>query len=124
MGVIIEFLAVAPGSFTAPQSVDTHTAANAAGAVQVAVISINSHKVGEVYGVLAASPLAALVGDANAPERSTLVTRANFDVLRAFTAGLKAARIPDDALRDLADAIDDAVGEARWRRCDLLIVAT
>ncbi|KAG8152907.1 hypothetical protein [Burkholderia catarinensis] len=124
MGVIIEFLSVGPNSLATPLRVDAHAAANAAGAVQVAVISINSSKVGDVYGVLAASPISALAGDANAPERATLVARADFDLLLAFAAGLKISTVADEALRDLSNAIDDAVREARWRRSDLLIVAT
>ncbi len=122
--MIIEFLAVGPNSLATPLPADAHAAVNATGAVQVAVISINSHKVGDVYGVLAASPLSALAGDANTPERATLVAGADFNVLLAFAAGLKVATVPDEAFRDLSDAIDDAVREARWRRCDLLIVAT
>ncbi|GBH28645.1 hypothetical protein [Burkholderia vietnamiensis] len=124
MGVIIEFLAVGHNSLAMPLPADIQTAANTVGAMQVAVISINSHKVGDVYGVLSASPLSALVGDANTPERAAIVASVDFNVPLALAAGLKATVPPDEALRDLSDAIEDAVREARWRRSDLLIIAT
>jgi hypothetical protein len=111
MGVIIEFLAVAVGADTTGDG------------REVASISINSRATGSVFEVLATSPLAELVGDSNVAERTVIVRMSDFTALALFALSLRDME-PDEALRDLANVLDDAINEASWGKRDLRIVAT
>lgn len=111
MGVIIEFFSVAADAEVTEDG------------DEVASISINSRAAGSVFAVLVASPLAGLVGDGSAAERAITVRMPDFPTLTLFAISLRDTD-PDEALRDFANALDDAINEASWRMGDLRIVAT
>lgn len=109
MGVILQFLA---------------TNGDTEDETEVASISINSLAAGRVFQALAGSPLEGLAGDTDVPRRIVRLPRPTYPSLVELAARLREETPPGDVLRDLANAIDDAVEEAAWRHADLLVVAS
>lgn len=111
MGIIVQFLA-------------SHEHATAiTDGTEVASISINSLASGAAFEALSNSPLFLLVGDATVGQRQVRVYRREYPTLWAFAQRLHDESAPGSMLRDLANAIMDAVDEAGWRRADLWVVA-
>ncbi|MFL9966700.1 hypothetical protein PQR02_38235 [Paraburkholderia sediminicola] len=124
MGVIVEFYAVRAAALSLPYN-DVRAAANAAGAKSVAVISVNSKAVGDVFDALQGSILDAITGDDSTPERSVLLSAADVVQLDALANDLRNAHPGDEVFSEFADALEDTARAASRRGAqDVLGIST